>query len=360
MLAVCVVVSTPLLAACPPLDALTQDAGVDADASRALRPDGGSDAHAEAAAPAMPVVLASGLHQPQRIVASGQTVFWTDPVSSQSNDQGLVMACAREGCGNSPAVIASGQEGPWAIEADATNVYFSTVYGFPAVTQCPRAGCGTSPTILFQFPPPPNGLPDVARALAVDSSAVYWTMEVSGTVYRCPIGGCSLNPTALQSGSSQSVKWAWGIAVDASTVYWVEGDGVWDCPLAGCGGVPRLLASLQPSSTEPDRYLAASTSQVFWTLDDSGTVSTVPKGLGKVSTIASSQDHPADVATDGTFVYWSNAGSGTIARAPVGGGSMEILATGQNDVQGIAVDDRYVYWTLAPQTGNGAVVRLDK
>jgi hypothetical protein len=52
---------------------------------------------------------------------------------------------------------------------------------------------------------------------------------------------------------------------------------------------------------------------------------------GAVTVLASNQDHPADIATDGSYVYWINLGPATgvisINRVPVTGGPPGVLAS---------------------------------
>jgi hypothetical protein len=63
-------------------------------------------------------------------------------------------------------------------------------------------------------------------AVACDDAGVYWTNSVrgSGTVVMCPHAGCGAAPKVLALGQDSP----WGIALDATSVYWVtfRGGGV--------------------------------------------------------------------------------------------------------------------------------------
>jgi hypothetical protein len=86
---------------------------------------------------------------------------------------------------------------------------------------------------------------------------------------------------------------------------------------------------------------------LYWVDEYGGTVKVVPRGGGRVKTLASGQNLPVSVAVDGTHVYWADAGDGTVNEVPLGGGSVTTLASGQSDPVSLAVDGTHVYWVDA-------------
>ena len=55
--------------------------------------------------------------------------------------------------------------------------------------------------------------------IAVDATSVYWVDEGDGTVMKCAIAGCSGAPSVLAAGQTHPVA----IAVDTQNVYWIGG-----------------------------------------------------------------------------------------------------------------------------------------
>ena len=151
-----------------------------------------------------------------------------------------------------------------------------------------------------------------------------------------------------------------GIAVGGGNVYCAADDPA-DLPSGGKilkvpvnGGPPVTLVSrlvaLQPAG------VALDASSVYWMLGGiNGSVLKASVAGGPVTTLASQVRDPRGIATDGTSVYWTTAG-GTVMKVPVDGGPPTTLAREQRGPSAIAVDATSVYWT----NGNGGdtVVKL--
>ncbi len=135
-----------------------------------------------------------------------------------------------------------------------------------------------------------------------------------------------------------------GCSADGS-VYWAETDNgsVNEGLLAK--GCPTTITTL----ARPDEpsALAVDGTHVYFTTW-SGTVNAVPRGGGKVTTLATGQHYPESLAVDGTYVYWAERGNtrgtGTVNKVPIGGGAVTTLATGQDAPISVAVDGTHVYW----------------
>lgn len=62
--------------------------------------------------------------------------------------------------------------------------------------------------------------------------------------------------------------------------------------------------------------------------------------------LASGQDHPFNVALDGTSLYWTNsAPDGAIMKVSLIGGAAAVLASGEHRPGPLVVDSSRVYWT---------------
>ncbi|HEY5243355.1 MAG TPA: hypothetical protein VIJ22_17865, partial [Polyangiaceae bacterium] len=152
----------------------------------------------------VPVTLATNqtLSQTSSIAVGGGTVFWTgysdllsSPVASPS-----------------PTSFAP-QVYPYAVAADAKNVYWTSGLSSGAVMQEPLGGGPPITLASAQYYP---------NAIAVDASNVYWTSGQggAGTVMKVPIGGGAA--VALATGQAYPA----GIALNSTTVFWVNfGDG---------------------------------------------------------------------------------------------------------------------------------------
>lgn len=100
---------------------------------------------------------------------------------------------------------------------------------------------------------------------------------------------------------------AYSVAVDGTSVYWANPDGVMKVALGG--GTPVTLASDKLA-----RDIAIDASSVYWTSGDTtantighGGVMKVPLGGGTPVTLASDQVGPSSIAVDPASVYWTGA-----------------------------------------------------
>ncbi|MHB8417808.1 MAG: hypothetical protein ACYDCL_07015 [Myxococcales bacterium] len=177
-----------------------------------------------------------------------------------------------------------------------------------------------------------------AGDLAVDSTSVYWVNTGDGTVKKVGLSGGTPVTLASSQGSP------WGIAVDSSSVYWTDLSGGTVMKVGLSGGTPVALAS---SQSKP-MGIAVDGTNVYWTNDgpqvDTGTVMEVPLAGGTPVALASGQNGPYGIAVDGSSVYWTNYSDGSVMKVGLSGGTPVLLASGPNGASGIAIDGTSVYW----------------
>jgi hypothetical protein len=152
-------------------------------------------------------------------------------------------------------------------------------------------------------------------AVTADDENVYWVDNNQGQVMQERIDGLSPPVILANAGSFHPVA----IAVANGFVYWINS------------------GSSTPSTGSVNK------------------VARDPVGAGTVIPLATGQDQPQGITTDGVNVYWtSSSNSGSVRKVSVNGGSIAVIADNQGGPLGIVVDQptpdagvstSYVYWT---------------
>jgi hypothetical protein len=153
---------------------------------------------------------------------------------------------------------------------------------------------------------------------------------------------------------------------------------------ANCGGCGQSCADtctagrcVTTVASGQDRPIdiAVDDAHLYWLNEGQGADGSVMQADldgGALIALATGLDVPTALALDGTSVYWTNYGpdacpaggpcvsQGTVMKVPIGGGAVTTLASGQVHPQGIAVDTTSVYFTTDTQImkvplGGGAV-----
>jgi hypothetical protein len=201
------------------------------------------------------------------------------------------------------------------------------------------------------------------KRIAVDESSVYWT--VGGNTY----GDGKVRRIAKAGGVVETLatglKLPQDVAVDATTVFWIETGSGADGSLQSrekAGGPPKVLVGglKNPSA------LALDNDYAYVAEFECGSISRVPKAGGAPQVVTTACD-AASLMVSGSSVFWVGGGVGT-ATLPAGAAAFLVpvtqpgvrgasihhvttagtvlppLATKESGPTAVAVDAERVYW----------------
>ena len=200
-------------------------------------------------------------------------------------------------------ILAFGLSGPFILKRSGSNLAFSALAGLGAGMTAAQ----TLPVTGGSPATPGPGLHNV-WGVAIDATNVYWvesdSMAISTIVASAPIGGGAV--TTL--GTTATALLPQGMAITSTDIYFVG-------YVAGAGGTPGLY-------TLP---ITGGSPTLIWS--------------------KASPSQPADVTLDGSNVYWTDMAAGAVYSMPLGGGAASTMATGIANPRTIAVDSKNVYFT---------------
>jgi hypothetical protein len=257
---------------------------------------------------------------------------------------GAIMSVSNTG--GTPKTLVPNLNFPWAIAADANNVYW-TNYGNNTANM--SGGDTTVGTVMQASLSGSNvitlatGLED-PYGIAVDATNVYFTTYAGGRVKKVPIGNTAGNSavTVLAQGLSNPAY----IAVSGGNVYWTNyGDGTVDSISTSltAPGTPNVLAT--DAAGQNANGIAVSGGDVFYAAsNDPGAVYRVTTAGAANTSLAGMQNTPWGVAVGNGNLYWTTfSNPGSLMSVPTTGGMAVTLGNNFNDPTAVAVDSTGVY-----------------
>jgi hypothetical protein len=279
-----------------------------------------------------------------------------------------------------PEDLATGLPQATAITVDAQDVYFASEGKNTPVQQCPKTGCGGAPILLGT---------GYAFGIAVIGGFVHWGDFSSGKVWRCAIGGCGGNPTAIALNQT-SIR---GVATDGVKIYWSANNDILGCDPAACtpftvrsgtgpifamaaeqatvlyvdSAANKVYACASPTCATPlllgtgTHDVSSYSGKAFWRNGATNLIVSCPiTGCSNAPKTIGTSFTPTHPASDGSYVYFRDELSFKIYRCPAATGcaaGAEVFANDQRGQPGgnLAIDGTHVYWTTA-----SAVRRLAK
>jgi hypothetical protein len=206
-------------------------------------------------------------------------------------------------------------------------------YQAGTILESPKAGqSGTTRTVV-------SGLTQPIR-VAVDATNVYWTSTA---------GAGAANKTTGQVAwtSNQTGGRAWGLAVDATDLYYTDPTLGSVVRVAIATGTATVIVPTQTGA----RGLFGDTGSVYWTTS-SGNVMMSSKTTVSPVTIVHGQTNPQEMTVDVSavpeVVYWANVSpTGSVSKATAtAAATATVIAPNQASAQCVAVDATSVYWAV--------------
>jgi hypothetical protein len=336
-------------------DAMTGDGHV---AETGVDSGGGSDAPADTS-PALdsggpevapcpaPCAVATQLNLPEAITADSNNIYWTEFGDTSGAQNGTVKGCPLAGCGSGPKVYATAQPNPGVILSDGQTLYWSNYAGSQTgggIYSCPVSGCTGSPALVVAALEP--------WGIALDATYVYWVSQADESFHRAPRNGGADTELwdggdIISLGGSHSASY---VTLDSTSAYIIDDwSNLFKVPIGGGNALPLYFSG--SSAVNGDwNLLQDPTGLLFGDGNKQALLrgSTMTPGAEVPLVMAAA---PTGVARDPATgdIYWVDNGTGTAADgnigriSPDGGGKTILVASLANPVT-LTVAGGNVYW----------------
>ncbi len=225
----------------------------------------------------------------------------------------------------------------FAIAVDGSDVYWAVANR--ALMKCAKNGCNNQPTILASS----NTVNTFNEDMALDATSVYW-VDSTG-LRQCAKTGCNNQPSVFAPGN------VYALAITSATVFWTAQSAcdagfcnlVEKCAAGGCNNMPTTIVSTPPGGYFPS--IDVNATSVFMVDQTAGALLTCALGGCTQPTTLASGLTPSRVVVDAANAFWT--GGGFIKRCAVTGcnnSPATLISTGGQGLGGIALDATNIYW----------------
>jgi hypothetical protein len=325
--------------------------------------------------------IASGLTNPEIILADATNLYWTENLSPVANPMGPFAVVKMPKTGGTPVTLAKLKADitPAALASDGTTLYWSALVddlsnyaNSGGIMSVPIKG-GTVATLVSV----PST--EIYAPIAIDDASVYFftSPQVSLKLSSIPKAGGTAKLLATLSAKTSLNFIVNGVAIEGSDLYVTyteDATGV-VASIPTAGGTPKTLTSGALKSAQ--LYgCSVDAERVYWLSNYAGSTGTntalaVPIAGGAVATLGSLPSNeyagnigpdalPTNIALDDTNLYWTTAQA--IVSLPKKGGTPVTVALNAADAPApFTIDSTNVYWIEGGKTATtGAIFKAPK
>lgn len=286
-----------------------------------------------------PIELAGHQNRAGVLAVTATDVFWSVTVGYTINKATLVPGPLNSFQVGDPFVSS-----PFGVAVASGYVLWANNTGNNSIVRAAPGSSDPTPVILASGQSAPI-------SIATDGVFAYWTNYGAGTIARIHIrAAVGEVPTIL----AQNQANPWGLALRNGFLYWTNSGG---------GGAVRRLSLANPAVVTNlatgglPLSLAVDDTSVYWV--DTSSVRKVAVAGGSAVSLATGQSNPEGIAIDDQHVFWSNYDGGTVMRADLDGAHPTIMATAQRHPFTMAQDALAIYW-VNDDAPDGGIEKLAK